>query len=143
MPGGQGEDGWGGMRNAEDPSGTTKQMRGCAYAKSPCSEWRGTQDKQAGWDAGELSHAYGWTCSASKGLSAARADRESGRLRGKGRGGGVSPFRRLHANEHRRGCGVQLPSLPSRGLGGWSGSRLCSVAACNLGGWLGVQQCRP
>lgn len=87
----------------------TKQTCRCIYAKSLCSEWRGTQDKQPGWDAGELSHAYGWTCSASKGLGAATADGETGRLRGKGRGGG-SPFRRACANELHRGRGVRLSS---------------------------------
>lgn len=30
---------------------------GAFMQESVCSEWRGTQDKQPGWDAGELSHA--------------------------------------------------------------------------------------
>lgn len=112
----------------------TKQTCRCIYAKSFCSEWRGTQDKQPGWDAGELSHAYGWTCSASKGWWAAEADGETGRLRGKGRGGG-SPFRAVHANEHCCGCRVRLSSSLMPGgpscfqlqrviwVGGWVYSR--------------------
>lgn len=109
----------------------TKQTCRCIYAKSFGSEWRGTQDKQPGWDAGELSHAYGWTCSASKGWGAAVADRETGRLRGKGRGGG-SPFRRVHANEHRRCRGVRLSS--SLMLGGPSCFQLQRVIW--VGGWV-------